>query len=150
MGIELAKAFITVRGDASQFAGDVRNATPGIQSAVGALAASVGGLQTALIGAAGVMSGLNFLKKAGEFEQTMISMKVMLGSAEAAKDTLERLTQFAAETPFEMPEILVAAQGLLMFGERGEGMMDTLKMLGNAASATNTPFGYLANVSNLS
>jgi tape measure domain-containing protein len=47
-----------------------------------------------------------------------------------------------------MPEILKAARGLIQFGERGDDLMDSLNLLGNAASGTSTPFGFLALVFN--
>jgi hypothetical protein len=47
-----------------------------------------------------------------------------------------------------MPEIEAAARGLIQFGERGDDLMDTLKMLGDAASGTSTQFGFLALVYN--
>ena len=74
------------------------------------------------------------LMSAGQFEQTTIAFGTMIGNAEETKKTLEDLTEFAALTPFEMPEIEQAARGLIMFGERGEGLMDTLRLLGDAAS----------------
>src|SRR3990167_9306684 len=101
--------------------------------------------------AVGLAAG-SFLKMgvnaAASFEQTEIAFNVMLGSAELTKRTLADLTTFAAKTPFEMPEVLVAARGLIQFGETGQSMMETLKFLGNAAAGTGSSFGELANIYN--
>lgn len=145
MGIELAKAFVSVRGDASNLAADIRNQTAGIEGVVGGLAARLSGL----LAGAGIGFGVfKSLSAASEFEQTTIAFDTMLGSAEKTKDTLQRLTEFAAKTPFEMPEILQAARGLIQFGESGDELMDTLNLLGNAASGTSTNFGMVALIFN--
>ena len=88
------------------------------------------------------------LRSAGQFEQTTIAFETMLGSAKETQETLNDLTIFAAKTPFEMPEITQAARGLIQFGERGDDLMETLNILGNAASGTSTPFSFLALVFN--
>lgn len=88
------------------------------------------------------------LQAAGKFEQTTIAFETMLGSASATTKLLDDLTQFAAKTPFEMPEIEQAARGLVMFGERGDELMETLNLLGNAAAGTSTDFGMVALVFN--
>lgn len=85
---------------------------------------------------------------AGQFEQTAMSFEVMLGSARDAKQVIADLTTFAAETPFEMPEVTQAARGLILFGDRGKELMKTLNTLGNAASATGSRFGEVALIFN--
>ena len=111
---------------------------------VGKAATIFGGVLTAMssgVIAAGLMS-------ATAFEQTKIAFGTMLGSADAAMDVLADLTKFAADTPFEMPEIEQAARGLIMFGETGDHMMETLKILGDAASGTSSRFGEIALIFN--
>ncbi len=72
----------------------------------------------------------------------------MLGSAIDAKQTIAGLVDFAARTPFELPGIIDAARGLILFGERGDEMMRTLRMLGNASAATGADFAELALIYN--
>jgi len=72
----------------------------------------------------------------------------MLGSAIDAKQTIAGLVDFAARTPFELPGIIDAARGLILFGERGDEMMRTLTMLGNASAATGADFAELALIYN--
>jgi tape measure domain-containing protein len=148
IGIELARAMVTVRGDVSRLPSDLNAARPGVESAMGSMLASVTSLRGAIMGLAGAGAALGALRKAGQFEQTTIAFDTMLGSAQETKKTLSALTEFAAKTPFEMPEILQAARGLIQFGERGDDLMQTLNMLGNAASGTSTDFGMIAMIFN--
>lgn len=140
MGIELAKAFISVRADTSGVVPDINAAKPQVQSSLAGLAGSINGIMSTLVGAAGVMFARSALNLAGEAEQMQTAFETMLGSAKEAEDIFGRLTEFAALTPFEMPEITATARGLIQFGERGDDLMETLKMLGNAASGTSTQF----------
>lgn len=149
MGIELAKAYIRIGVDASK----VR---PGLEETRGHVNSAlfrIGGMTTKMMGALGLAVGVGAFGKLGfeveaAAEQARIAFGVMLGSAKEAQATLERLVEFAAKTPFEMPEITQAARGLIQFGERGDQLMTTLTMLGNAASATSTDFGFVASVFN--
>jgi tape measure domain-containing protein len=112
--------------------------------AVGKRVAKIGAGMTAFFGGIATMA----VRSAGSFEQTNIAFETMLGSAEGARDLLADLTEFAALTPFEMPEIEAAARGLVQFGERGDELMETLNFLGNASSATSSNFGELALIFN--
>jgi tape measure domain-containing protein len=148
MGIELARAFVAVRADASRVSSDIRSAQPGVESAVGNIVRSLGGIRGALLNLAGVGAAIGAIWKAGKFEQTNIAFETMIGNVEETKKTLSDLSEFAALTPFEMPEIEQAARGLIQFGERGDDLMKTLNMLGNAASGTSTSFGMVSLIFN--
>jgi tape measure domain-containing protein len=147
MSLELAKAWVTVRGDSSQLTGDLNKAKVQVDGAMGSIVN-----KAKLIGAAIAAAGVGFLvmgvKAAAAREQIELSFEVMLGSAEKAQSAIADLTKYAAETPFEMPEILQTARGLIQFGETGKEMMSTLEMLGNAAAGTNTPFAMLGLIFN--
>lgn len=112
---------------------------------------SMAGQATLVGGALSAMFGFATRRAvllAANNESVNVSFETMLGSAKEARDVLARLTRFAATTPFQMPEILQAAKGLIQFGERGDELMDTLRILGNAAAATQTEFGLLALIFN--
>jgi hypothetical protein len=148
-GLELAKAFIRVTADASHVRTDINAARPGIESAIGSLVGAVQGKMAMMVGMFAAGFGIQkMLKSAMDYEDTVVSLKTMLGTMKETQETLALLTKYAAETPFEMPEILQAAKGLMTFGERGQEMMGTLKMLGDASSGTNTQFGLLALIFN--
>lgn len=124
----------------------------GISSASASLAKFAKFAAAGLAAAGTALAGGSFLKLGGsiaaEAEQAEIAFKTMLGSASEAKGTFAALTDFAAKTPFELPEITEAARGLIMFGERGQGLMNTLKVLGDAAAGTGTDFAELTLIYN--
>ena len=109
-------------------------------------------IQSKLMGAfSAVAAGMSMLKGiqiAGQLEQNIIAFETLMGSAEKAKGMLEKLSDFAAKTPFRMAGIVQAARGLIMFGEEEDQVMDTLNVLGNAAAATSSDFGMLALIFN--
>ena len=152
MGLELARAYVVARGDVSNVARDFQSGQPAVEQAAMSLQQSVNrilaGIGVGISAAVIARQVKSFLMLAGGFEQTTIAFETMIGSAEETKKTLADLTEFAAKTPFEMPEIESAARGLIMFGERGKDLMDTLNILGDAAAGTSTPFGFLALVFN--
>lgn len=148
MGIELARSFVTVRADASRFPADIAAARPSIEGAVHGLSGVIRGALSAAMGVGASMGITSALMQAGQFEQTVIAFETMIGSAEETQKTLANLTEFAAKTPFEMPEILQAARGLIQFGERGDELMETLNLLGNAAAGSSQPFGMIALIFN--
>jgi hypothetical protein len=133
---------------------NVGNAVKNIEDTVNKANISLAGLggQLAIVGGlvAGVFGTMvhKAAQSAGKFEQTTIAFETMLGSAKETRKTLADLTKFAAETPFEMPEIEQAARGLITFGERGDELMKTLKLIGNAAAGTSTQFGMVALIFN--
>ncbi len=149
MGLELAKAFVRVGVDHSAVAGGMtmvqKQVATGMVGVLGVIQRHWKMLAVTLMGG---LSVLKALQSAGKFEQTTIAFETMIGSAKETKKTLADLTEFAALTPFEMPEIEQAARGLIQFGERGDDLIDTLNMLGNAASGTSTQFGMIALIYN--
>lgn len=149
MGMNIWKAIVSIRGDSTALKKDFLEAGQSAKLGLGGIERIAMSTWGAVAGMAGsALSLFGMLKKAGAAEQTFIAFETMIGSAEKTKKTLADLKEFAAKTPFEMPEIKQAAQGLIQFGERGNEMMETLKMLGNAASGTSTPFGFLALIFN--
>ena len=76
------------------------------------------------------------IQAAGKFESYLITMKVMLGSTEAAQARMEELVQFAASTPFEMPQVIEMGNKLQSLGMYSKEMMTTL---GDLAAASGKP-----------
>jgi len=145
---ELERMVVRLIGDTEQYQRSMREAVNTTESTIDQITGSIGGLKGALMSLAGVGAGISALWSAGKFEQTTTAFKGMIGNIEETKQTLADLTAFAAKTPFEMPEIEQAARGLITFGERGRELMQTLNLLGNAASATGSDFGFVAMVYN--
>ncbi len=77
------------------------------------------------------------IKAAAQFESYEMALTVMMGSAEKAKERLQELQQFAATTPFTLPQVVEAGNQLQAMGRYS---LDTLRMLGDLASASQKPF----------
>lgn len=147
MGLELAKAFVKIRGDDSGLSGDLKSVENQFKETLGSIQTAAAGMFAA-VSAAGVGVLKSGVTLAARMEDTKLAFATLLGSAEEAKKTIADLTRFAIDTPFTMPGILKAARMMIAFGERGDTMIDTLRILGNAAAGTNTDFGLLALVFN--
>lgn len=136
---------------------NTRPLTAGLASArgaVGAFASSLGGL--ALKGAAlgagmiGISKAFDAaasgIKGAADMEQAEVSFGVLLGSADTAKRVLGDLSTFAAETPFELPELTSAGRSLAAFGFGAEDIVPQLRMVGDLAAGIGQPIGELAEI----
>ena len=80
---------------------------------------------------AAIVSGL---KTASGLEQANIAFETMLGSGEQAKTFLDDLKGFAAETPFEFPDLVRASQRLLAMGFAAKDVRPTLTAIGDAVA----------------
>ena len=98
----------------------------------------------AALGATGVL-GFG-VKLAAEAEQAQVAFKTMLGSAEKAKDVLGDLRQFAAETPFQLPELVGAARKLLAFGTSARDVVAELRMIGDVSAGVGSSVGDIAEI----
>lgn len=105
---------------------------------------ALGGI-TALAGAAGigklVSAGMDMNKT---LESSSIAFKVLLGSADAAQQRIKELSEFAAKTPFELPEVVEASRVLQTFGGNVLATGDNLKLVGDVASGVQRPFSEVA------
>lgn len=114
--------------------------------------ASFSGLSSkaiASVGAAMGGIGLGMLAKnaitaAADFETAATSFEVLTGSARDGQKVLADITRFAAETPFEMPELQDAATKLLAFGVASDDIIPSLTSIGDIASAIGAPIGDIA------
>lgn len=94
---------------------------------------------------AGGASALAFpVTMAANMEQLQISLEVMLGSADAAKNMLGELSNFAKATPFGLPEIASNAQLLLNYGVAANQIMPSLQALGDVSAGNADKFSRLA------
>lgn len=105
---------------------------------------------TSLLGIGGGLAGIfglgTGIKAAAEFEQAEVAMTTMLGSAKEAKVVLDGLYKFAADTPFEFPELRESATKLLAFGTGSNELIPTLRMIGDISSGIGQPLGEIAEI----
>lgn len=105
-------------------------------TAVTAAAAAAG---TAVVGAA--VAGI---KLAADFEKAETSFTTLYKSAAVAKDVIAEIKEFAAETPFEFPELQAAGTKLAGFGVAASEIVPTMHMLGDLAAGVGANVGELA------
>lgn len=100
--------------------------------------AGLGAAGVAALGAVGVAGGVLGTQVASGNEQAQISFETMLGSAEKAKGFLDNLKAFAAETPFEFPELQTAASSLISAGVNADKVIPIMRTLGDVTSGMGT------------
>ena len=82
----------------------------------------------------------------GKIEQLTTSFKSMLGGGEAARQMMEKLTTFAASTPFQLEGIGQATKQLLSFGVLPAKIIENLRMLGDIGAGANVPLNEMAAI----
>lgn len=124
----------------------VDNASKEMQGFGKSLDGLAGNMRT--VGAVGIALGVGtlalakgFVEQAGAMEQNQVAFETMLGSATKAKDLLQQMSDFAARTPFNLPDIVNAGKQLLAYGFEQKEVIKTTEMLGNVASGLNIPIG---------
>lgn len=91
------------------------------------------------VAAASAFLGKSFLGAADKMEQWTISFTTMLGSAGKAKKLMEEVKVFAEKTPFELPDVIKGAKGLLAFGFAAEEIIPALKDVGDVSAGLGVP-----------
>lgn len=118
-----------------------------VTSALGAIqgvASRVAGAMTSLAGLAGITTGLAGMAAAigksvsfnAQLEQQGVAFKTLLNNADAAAQRMKDLTKFAAETPFELPEVVNASKVLQAMTNGAMAAGDGLRLVGDAAAAS--------------
>lgn len=82
-----------------------------------------------------------------EMEQTLTSFTVMLDDAEKAKGLVKEMTEFAASTPLELPDVTTASQMLMNYGVAADEVIEKITRLGdlsggNAAKLDRVSLAY--------
>lgn len=116
----------------------IGSAASSLKATLVGIAASVGGLVS--LGAAIQQS----VKFNAELEQQGVAFKTLLGNAEAASRRMAELAKFAAQTPFELPEIVQASKVLQSLTNGALASGDGLRLVGDAAAATGRPLEEVA------
>ena len=112
--------------------------------AIGAAASSLKGALAGIAAAVGGVMGLNAaiqqsVRFNAQLEQQAVAFKTLLGNAEAASRRMGELARFAAQTPFELPEIVQASKVLQSLTNGALASGDGLRLVGDAAAATGRP-----------
>lgn len=113
-------------------------------SSIGSQIVGIAKTASVALGAATTAAVGFAVKSAANFEQTRIGLENMLGSADKARAVLAEVSKFAADTPFEFPELAQATRQLVAFGFNGEDAVKTMKQLGDVSAAVGAPINDLA------
>lgn len=142
----------TSRGMVSRLSGGLRRGVGGLGRIIGGggsmlgivalggagVLAGLGAAGVAALGAVGVAGAIAGTKVASGNEQAAISFETMLGSATKADKFLRELQKFAAETPFEFPELQSAASSLISAGINADKVIPIMRTLGDVTSGMGT------------
>ncbi|SDP33049.1 tape measure domain-containing protein [Arthrobacter sp. ok909] len=87
------------------------------------------------------------LDQASAYQQNRVAFETMLGSADRARTLLKQVSDFAAATPFQLPDVVEGAKKLLAFGVAGDDVISTFRTMGNIAAGVGTDkLPFLINV----
>lgn len=86
------------------------------------------------------------VKMAAETENLGVQLKVLMGDAEAAKNTLKELKDFSSSTNFESDQINKAGRQLLAVGVNADELIPKIRMIGDVANGSGKDFNELATI----
>ena len=102
------------------------------------------------IASAVTKAGVSLLKYGAEYEMSIenltASFTTLLGSADAAQQKMQELSDYAAATPFSLSGVADATKTMLAFQVPAEEVQDDLKMLGDISLGNETKLSGLALV----
>jgi tape measure domain-containing protein len=105
------------------------------------------GVGAALAGGAAAMGvGVKAVNAAADFEQTKVAFATLIGDAAKAEQTLAKLRELGAATPFEFPELADAGRKLIAFGESADSVPTTLRRLGDVSAGVQAPINEIAEL----
>ena len=132
-------AFVKGLGGATSAIGGF--ASKGLGMLASPMAAAIGGI--ASVGTAVVVMK-KAISGAAEMEELQNSFVTLLGSTSEAKKRMEELTKFAAETPFEMPDIAKSSKILQSLTGGALATGDGLRSVGDMAAMAGVPMSELS------
>jgi tape measure domain-containing protein len=109
-----------------------------------AFKASIGAAMAGGAAAAGV--GMKAVTAAADFEQTKVAFTTLIGDAAKAEQTLGKLRELGAKTPFEFPELADAGRKLIAFGESADSVPETLRRIGDVSAGVQAPVNEIAEL----
>lgn len=111
-----------------------------INNSLGSVKNAFGGLKGILGGVGGVLAGLGLslgTKAVFDYSKSLdnakINWEVLMGSAEEGQKMLQRIQQFAKDTPFDFDSTQKFAQQLKIAGLNGDQLFKTMQVIGDAA-----------------
>ena len=90
--------------------------------------------------------GAAAVKSAADLETLETSFISLTGGAEQARDMVQQLNKFTAETPFQLEQVGKAARQLIAAGASVEEVSDQLQFLGDIAATSGTSIDEIAAI----
>ncbi len=126
------------------------SASSSISSFGSSMLSMASGVGLATAGMFGLTSAASLVssavERASNMEQAEIAFGVLFKSVSTAKTVLSGLSDFAAETPFELPELTSAAKSLAAFGIAANDVVPELRMLGDISAGIGAPITEIATL----
>ena len=135
MANSLGDLIVKIGADISDYVDKMGKASAQMQR-MGSNMQSIGGKMSAAITLPIVGLGVAALKAAGDLEQNQIAFTTMLKSADSARSMLGKLSDLAAQSPFELTDTVTGARRLLAMGTAAKDVIPTLRSISNAVSAS--------------
>lgn len=83
---------------------------------------------------------------AASMESLQMQFSTMLKSGEKARGLLSDMRKLGAQTPLEFKDIAEAGRSLLAFGEGADGLVATLRRIGDVSSGVGASIGDIAEI----
>ena len=151
MAFELGSILARLKMDTSDYEKGAQRAESSTRGLGGILERGVGASTAFATGLLAVGAALTAaagfaVKSAAGIEQTRTAFTTMLKDGDKAGQLMRELNKFAAETPFEFPELADAGKKLLAFGFAANEIQPNLRRLGDVASGLGIPIGELSEL----
>lgn len=126
----------------------IGNVTSGLISMGTSLGPALAPLAAAGVAAAVFAGGLALIgagvSRASQMQDFETSFTTLLGSVDAAEARISELSDFAAKTPFELPDVIKASRTLETLTKGVLSTGEGLRMVGDAAAITGQPISELS------
>lgn len=129
----LKSAFHSISSGAKSMGSAVHGTVNGLKSAFSSLKSSISGIPGMLAGVGVALGTKAVFEYSKNLDQAKINWEVLMGSAEKGQEMLQRIQQFAKETPFDFNSTQKFAQQLKIAGLNGDQLFKTMQVIGDSA-----------------
>lgn len=129
----LKSAFHSISSGAKSMGSAVKGTVNGLKSAFSSLKSSISGIPGMLAGVGVALGTKAVFEYSKNLDQAKINWEVLMGSAEKGQEMLQRIQQFAKETPFDFNSTQKFAQQLKIAGLNGDQLFKTMQVIGDSA-----------------
>lgn len=126
---------------------DVNSSTGKVSGSFGNFAKNIAAVAASYVSFKAAYNGLSLgVRVAADLQTAQVGLETLLGSAEKAQHTVDRLKKEAARTPFELPGLTQATQLLTSVTKDGDRSIDIILDIGEALAAMGKGQGELDRI----